>query len=193
MLENIRLALRGIITHKMRSFLTMLGVIIGIASIIGIVSIVQGTNARLEKSLIGAGNNVVTVALSENGANYDLSNLPSGVPVVSDEAMERINKLSGVRSASTYRQRDSWAAQVYNGKYTLSNGKIVGASKNLFETLAVTNVLLIKFRAFTCDLLDAVNHHLLGIIEIVSDHHIVSCIQKLHNRVASDKSCSACH
>ena len=65
--------------------------------------------------------------------------------------------------------------------------------KNLFETLAVTNVLLIKFRAFTCDLLDAVNHHLLGIIEIVSDHHIVSCIQKLHNRVASDKSCSACH
>ena len=65
--------------------------------------------------------------------------------------------------------------------------------KNLFETLAVTNVLLIKFRAFTCDLLDAVNHHLLGIVEIVSDHHIVSCIQKLHNRVASDKSCSACH
>ena len=65
--------------------------------------------------------------------------------------------------------------------------------KNLFETLAVTNVLLIKLRAFTCDLLDAVNHHLLGIIEIVSDHHIVSCIQKLHNRVASDKSCSACY
>nr|WP_316623248.1 ABC transporter permease [uncultured Ruminococcus sp.] len=146
MLENIRLALRGIITHKMRSFLTMLGVIIGIASIIGIVSIVQGTNARLEKSLIGAGNNVVTVALSENGANYDLSNLPSGVPVVSDEAMERINKLSGVSSASTYRQRDSWAAQIYNGKYTLSNGKIVGASKNLFETLQYK---VIKGRDFT--------------------------------------------
>lgn len=36
MLENIRLALRGISTHKLRSFLTMLGVIIGIASIIGI-------------------------------------------------------------------------------------------------------------------------------------------------------------
>ena len=52
MLENIILALRGIKSHKLRSFLTMLGIIIGIASIIGIVSIVQGTNAKLEKSLM---------------------------------------------------------------------------------------------------------------------------------------------
>ena len=34
MLENIRLAFQGIWSHKMRSFLTMLGIIIGIASII---------------------------------------------------------------------------------------------------------------------------------------------------------------
>ena len=41
MIENIRLSLRGIWGHKMRSFLTMLGVIIGIASILAIVSIVE--------------------------------------------------------------------------------------------------------------------------------------------------------
>ena len=34
MLENIRLAFQGIWSHMMRSFLTMLGIIIGIASII---------------------------------------------------------------------------------------------------------------------------------------------------------------
>ena len=38
MLENIRLAFRGIASHKMRSFLTMLGIIIGIESIMSIVS-----------------------------------------------------------------------------------------------------------------------------------------------------------
>ena len=37
-MENIRLAFQGIWGHKMRSFLTMLGIIIGIASIITIVS-----------------------------------------------------------------------------------------------------------------------------------------------------------
>ena len=41
MLENIRLAFAGIWSHKMRSFLTMLGIIIGIASIISIVSTIQ--------------------------------------------------------------------------------------------------------------------------------------------------------
>ena len=37
-MENIRLAFQGIWGHKMRSFLTMLGIIIGIASIITFVS-----------------------------------------------------------------------------------------------------------------------------------------------------------
>ena len=39
MLENINLALQGVWSHKLRSFLTMLGIIIGIAAIITIVSI----------------------------------------------------------------------------------------------------------------------------------------------------------
>ena len=63
MSENIRLAFQGIWNHKMRSFLTMLGVIIGIASIIAIVSTIKGTNEQILKSLIGAGNNNVTVSL----------------------------------------------------------------------------------------------------------------------------------
>ena len=42
-MENIRLAFQGIWGHKMRSVLTMLGIIIGIASIITIVSTIKGT------------------------------------------------------------------------------------------------------------------------------------------------------
>ena len=38
MIENIRLAFQGIWAHKMRSFLTMLGIIIGIAWTTSIVS-----------------------------------------------------------------------------------------------------------------------------------------------------------
>lgn len=50
MLENIRLSFRGIWSHKMRSFLTMLGIIIGIAAIIAIVSTIQGTNEQIERT-----------------------------------------------------------------------------------------------------------------------------------------------
>ena len=50
MIENIRLSFRGIFAHKMRSFLTMLGIIIGIASIIAIVSTIKGTNDQIENN-----------------------------------------------------------------------------------------------------------------------------------------------
>ena len=134
MLENIILALRGIKSHKLRSFLTMLGIIIGIASIIGIVSIVQGTNAKLEKSLVGSGNNVTTVALTSDGTNpYDLDgNTVSGIPVVSSERLDAINKLLGVVSASTYRPREY--AQVYYQNRSLS-AQVFGVSDSFFETM----------------------------------------------------------
>ncbi len=43
----------------MRSFLTMLGIIIGIASIMSIVSTIKGTNDALRDKLVGSGNNTV--------------------------------------------------------------------------------------------------------------------------------------
>ena len=70
MLENIRLAFKGIWSHKMRSFLTMLGIIIGIASIISIVSTIRGTNEQIKENLIGAGNNNVDVKLSQGDSEY---------------------------------------------------------------------------------------------------------------------------
>ena len=51
MLENIRLAFQGVWSHKLRSMLTMLGIIIGIASIISIVSTIQGTNEQINLQL----------------------------------------------------------------------------------------------------------------------------------------------
>ena len=70
MLENVRLSFQGIWSHKMRSFLTMLGIIIGIASIISIVSTIKGTNEQIKQNLIGAGNNNVTVSLKQGDGDY---------------------------------------------------------------------------------------------------------------------------
>ena len=67
MFENIRLAFQGVWSHKMRSMLTMLGIIIGIAAIITIVSTIKGTNEQIKENLIGAGNNIVSIQLNQNG------------------------------------------------------------------------------------------------------------------------------
>lgn len=46
MLENIRLSIQGIFAHKIRSILTMLGIIIGIAAIIAIVSTIREQTSK---------------------------------------------------------------------------------------------------------------------------------------------------
>lgn len=72
-MENIRLAFQGIWSHKLRSFLTMLGIIIGIAAIITIVSTIKGTNEQIKQNLVGSGNNMVVVQLYQDSYPFDLS------------------------------------------------------------------------------------------------------------------------
>jgi len=124
--ENIRLAFQGIWGHKMRSVLTMLGIIIGIAAIITIVSTIQGTNEQIKENLIGAGNNVVTVQLNESGNPYDMSwnPIPSGVRVITEETRQELLKIKGVEGVSLYHSRRYTQSLFYlNSEY---NGEIYG-------------------------------------------------------------------
>ena len=115
-MENIRLAFQGIWSHKMRSVLTMLGIIIGIAAIITIVSTIQGTNEQIKENLIGSGSNVVTVHLYQNNYQYDLSYNPppAGVKVIEESAREEMKKLDGVEDVSIFHVRQ-WSEQISAG------------------------------------------------------------------------------
>ena len=126
MIENIRLAFQGIWGHKMRSVLTMLGIIIGIAAIITIVSTIQGTNEQIKENLIGAGNNVVTVQLNQGGYSYDMSwnSLPAGVRVIAEDTRKELEKINGVEKVSLYTSR-SYSQDLYylNSQF---NGELYG-------------------------------------------------------------------
>ncbi|MBP3654406.1 MAG: ABC transporter permease [Oscillospiraceae bacterium] len=106
--------------------LTMLGIIIGIASIITIVSTIQGTNEQIKENLIGAGNNVVTVRLNQSGYTYDLSwnPVPSGVRVITEETRAELEEISGVENVSLYTSRD-YTEQLYY-QNTAFNGQVYG-------------------------------------------------------------------
>ncbi|TDK65878.1 ABC transporter permease [Sapientia aquatica] len=60
-LESIRSALLSIRAHALRSFLTALGIIIGVASVIAVVSIVQGFSYSISDQFKGLGSNSLTV------------------------------------------------------------------------------------------------------------------------------------
>ena len=130
MFENMRLAFQGIWSHKLRSILTMLGIIIGIAAIITIVSTIKGTNEQIKVNLIGAGNNVVTVQLNQGGYPYDLSwnDVPAGVRIISDETREELEEIDGAEKVSLYTYRN-YAEQVYY-RNTQFNGNICGIDEN---------------------------------------------------------------
>ena len=133
MVENIVLSFQGLWSHKFRSFLTMLGIIIGISSIITIVSTIKGTNEQIKENLIGAGNNVVTVKLMQDGYEVDMqyAPLPEGVSVITEETRAALDELESVEATSLYHQR-SWVESVYY-KNSAFNGELYGIDENYFS------------------------------------------------------------
>ena len=134
MLENIRLACAGIWSHKMRSFLTMLGIIIGIASIISIVSTIRGTNEQIKQNLIGAGNNNVDVRLFRGEYEYDTyQGIPDGISILTDELKNQIMELDGVKNATFYNRR-SWVDGIMYKEISLDSGSMYGIDRNFLQT-----------------------------------------------------------
>lgn len=133
MFENISLAFQGIWGHKMRSFLTMLGIIIGIAAIITIVSTIKGTNDQIKESLIGSGTNAVTVQLSQNSSPYDMSwqGPPQGVTPISDETLQELAELDNVVAASLFSSRQIYNSEVCYGNTSWS-GYLYGVDESYF-------------------------------------------------------------
>lgn len=133
MRENIGLAFQGIWGHKMRSVLTMLGIIIGIASIITIVSTIQGTNEQIKENLIGAGNNVVTVEPYQNGQQMDFSwnSVPQGIRQITEDTRQELEKISGVEKVSLYYSRSYSQTLFYQN--TQFNGKLYGIDENFLS------------------------------------------------------------
>ena len=103
MFENIRISLKGIVSHKMRSVLTMLGVIIGITSIIVIVAIIQGTTQRLKDTMIGNDTNTVTISLYSQEDPYSpCDGSVQGVLPISKGALKAICNVGGAGEVTPF-------------------------------------------------------------------------------------------
>ena len=159
MLENIRLAFQGIWSHMMRSFLTMLGIIIGIASIIAIVSTIKGTSEQIKEDLIGAGSNTVNIYLYDGDNQYDAEyGNSSKAPILTDDVKEEVKDLDHVENATFY--YNSTSASIYNNNNSLEGGSVYGIDVNY---LATCGYIIQSGRGFVKD--DYKNYNKVALID----------------------------
>jgi len=89
--ELLRLALSRLRTSRMRAALTMLGVIIGVASVVALVGVGQGTTSNITTSLAGLGTNLLTVSPSSEGGTSTTS-----LTLDDAEAIGELESVAGV-------------------------------------------------------------------------------------------------
>lgn len=135
MLENVRISFQGIWGHKLRSLLTMLGIIIGIAAIIAIVSTIKGTNEQIKQNLIGSGTNTVNVRLTESGDwDYEMEyGIPSGIPLLDSSTRDELAEIEHVEDVSLYMSRTS-VDYIYYNSTALQGGQLIGADSHYLNT-----------------------------------------------------------
>ncbi len=100
LIEIIFSALNAVWVHKLRSFLTMLGIIIGIFAVTALVSVGQSSNAAVTEQIVGLGSNLLTVSIRDNRADMDIDDV------------EGMGNLPGVGAVSPY----------ISTTYTVKNG-----------------------------------------------------------------------
>lgn len=65
-LQSLKMAWNSIASNKMRSFLTMLGIIIGVMALVVLVSITDGATSSVTSSISSLGNNLIMVSISDD-------------------------------------------------------------------------------------------------------------------------------
>ena len=139
--EGSRAALSSIRAHGFRSFLTALGIVIGVASVIAMVSIIQGLSQLIGQQFEGLGSNSITVQaytsvedqiqgrfnrLTTNDLDlirYRVQGIESITPIVQSSGSVRYGGLTAVSRGlgSTYSYQDI-------GQFYAAKGRFISAS-----------------------------------------------------------------
>lgn len=124
----LKVAIKNIASNKLRSILTMLGLMIGISSVIVLVGIGSGSSSSVKSQVQSLGTDVLTATInsSEESLAY--------------EDMEEIAELSNIEKVSPYK---TISATVNRGTTTSNKASVIATDDNYLE---ITNISLEKGR-----------------------------------------------
>ena len=148
MFENVRLALSSLRSNKMRALLTMLGIIIGIGSVIAIVTVGESLTGSITDSMSGLGANNLTVALTQKSTDsgFDQGSVAVRMFVPSAPAAEDL-----ITNEMIEEYRDTFGDQVAAVELTQSMGTGTVTSGSDSATL---NLLGVNGEYFTAEDVD---------------------------------------
>ncbi|HSE97902.1 MAG TPA: ABC transporter permease [Blastocatellia bacterium] len=131
LIATLKLALRALARNKMRSILTMLGIIIGVGAVIAMVGIGQGASASIQSQISQLGNNLLYVSAGSfnQGGMRGGSGTGTTLTVEDIEAIER--EVPSVRAASPS-VRASGQLVFGNQNWSASSG-IIGTNEKFTE------------------------------------------------------------
>lgn len=124
----IKISLKNIKSNKLRSFLTMLGLVIGIASVIILVGIGNGATSNVKDSVQSLGTDVLTMNINSDDSTLEYSK----------EA--EIEKLQNVEKIAPYK---NISATVNRGSTSSSGASVIATNENYLD---ITNISTNKGR-----------------------------------------------
>lgn len=128
MLETLRLSLDALRAHKLRSFLTLLGVILAVTTLVAVMSVVAGLNFYVADRIANLGANVFVLNRFGIITSEDAWVKAQKRPLVTHE--ELVNLRTGMRTAGQVAALLGNNSDVRYGNDLLENVNILGVSAN---------------------------------------------------------------
>lgn len=129
-MQTFKMAIKSIGSNKLRAFLTMLGIIIGVMALVILVSLVNGATGSVTDTISSLGSNLLTVSISDN----------KGAPIYLEDLYTWMKEESTIGNAAAYTKES------FTGKHggTSENVDVYGVSAT-YDTIQDLSLLLGRF------------------------------------------------
>ena len=129
--ETMRLALDSLRAHKLRSFLTLLGVILAVATLVSVMSIIEGLNFYIADKVANLGANVLVIDRFGIITSEDQWVKAQRRPILTTEDYQRFRESAKLpKAVAGY---DRMNAQTRSGDQLMENTSVVGVTANYGE------------------------------------------------------------
>jgi putative ABC transport system permease protein len=133
--ESVRIALSSLRANKLRTILTMLGIIIGVASVVALMAIGNGAQAAITGQIASIGSNLLTIFPGQRRGPGPAVNAPSQNLTLADA--EALTKPGALRDAVTIAPIFQGSAQIVAGSNNIQSA-VVGVTPEYFTIRNLT-------------------------------------------------------
>ncbi|AKU63675.1 macrolide transporter [Aggregatibacter aphrophilus] len=131
LIEAFKMSVSAIVAHKMRSLLTMLGIIIGITSVVSVVALGNGSQQKILENIKGIGTNTITIF---NGTGFGDRRAEQMQNLTVNDA----NALSNQSYVQSVTPNSTSSGTLIYGNQTFSSTSLKGVSEQSFDVEGLT-------------------------------------------------------